>query len=189
PITQAKLGETLASVARQLARHPSPIVRLGNLYAFLPAKPGVGASTIAVSTSCELAHELKVRTLLLDCDLMAGVTKFLLKLGNSASIVNALEHAGNLDEDMWAQMVGHWDGLDVLHAGELAPPDTVTSASLEVVLGLARGLYDTTCADVASSMDPFTVQVLHEVQQIFLVTTPELVPIYLAADRLRHLKE
>ena len=124
PITHQKLGETIASIAQQLAKHPSPVVRLGDIYAFFPAKPGVGSSTISVSTSCALADELHVRTLLLDCDLMAGATKFLLKLGTSSSIVNALEHADTLDEDLWSQMVGHWDGLEVLHAGELAPPAT-----------------------------------------------------------------
>src|SRR5579862_856159 len=189
PITREKLGETIASVARQLARHPAPLVRLGDIYAFFPAKPGVGSSTITVSTSCALADELKIHTLLLDCDLMAGVTKFLLKLGTSSSIVIALEHADSLDEDLWSQMVGHWDGLEVLHAGELVPPATLTAASLEVVLGFARAQYDTICADLASSLDPFTVQIMHEARRIFLVTTPELVPLYMAADRLRHLKE
>ena len=189
PITHEKLGETVASLARQLAKRPAPVVRLGDIYAFLPAKPGVGSSTITVSTSCALADELHVRTLLLDCDLMAGVTRFLLKLGNSSSIVNALEHADSLDEDLWAQMVGHWDGLEVLHAGELAPPATLTAASLEIVLGFARAQYDTICADLASSLDPFTVQIMHEARQVFLVTTPELVPLYLTADRFRHLKE
>lgn len=189
PVTHQKLGETIASVAGQLAKHPAPIVRLGDLYAFLPAKPGVGSSTIAVSTSCALADELHTRTLLLDCDLMAGITKFLLKLGNSSSIVNALEQADSLDEDLWTQMVGHWDGLEVLHAGELSPPSSLTAASLEVVLGFARGLYDTICADLASSLDPFTVQIMHEARHIFMVTTPELVPLYMVADRLRHLKE
>jgi Flp pilus assembly CpaE family ATPase len=189
PITHQKLGETIASIAQQLAKHPSPVVRLGDIYAFFPAKPGVGSSTISVSTSCALADELHVRTLLLDCDLMAGVTKFLLKLGASSSIVNALEHADTLDEDMWSQMVGHWDGLEVLHAGELAPPATLTSASLEVVLGFARGFYDTICADLASSLDPFTIQIMHEARRIFMVTTPELVPLYMAADRLKHLKD
>jgi pilus assembly protein CpaE len=189
PITHQKLAETLASLAEQLTKRPPPVVRLGDLYAFLPAKPGVGASTIAVSTSCALSDELHIRTLLLDCDLMAGVTKFLLKLGNSSSIVNALDHADALDEDLWSQMVGHWDGLEVLHAGELVPPTNLTSASLEVVLGFARGLYDTICADLASSLDPFTVQIMREARRIFLVTTPELVPLYLAADRLRRLKD
>jgi Flp pilus assembly CpaE family ATPase len=189
PVTREALSDVIASIAHQLSRHPAPVVRLGDLYAFFPAKPGVGSSTITVSTSCALADELHIRTLLLDCDLMAGVTKFLLKLGNSSSIVNAMEHADTLDEDLWSQMVGKWDGLDVLHAGELAPPATLTAASLEVVLGFARAQYETICADLASSLDPFTVQIMREARRIFMITTPELVPLYLAADRLRHLKE
>jgi pilus assembly protein CpaE len=189
PVTHEKLGKSIAAIAGQLVKHPPPLVRMGDLYAFLPAKPGVGASTIAVSASCALADELHVRTLLLDCDLMAGVIRFLLKLGNSSSIINALDHADSLDEDMWRQMVGHWDGLEVLHAGELTPPSSLSAAGLEVLLGFARAQYDTICADLASSMDPFTVQIMQEASRIFLVTTPELVPLYLAADRLRSLKE
>ncbi|MBZ5607340.1 MAG: hypothetical protein LAP38_03715 [Acidobacteriia bacterium] len=189
PITPEKLTETITSVAGQLSKHPAPLARLGDLYAFLPAKPGVGSSTIAISTSCALAHELNVRTLLLDCDLAAGVTRFLLKLGNSSSIVNVLAKAESLDEDLWSQMVGKWDGLDVLHAGELDPPTRLSEASLDEVLSLARAQYDTICADLASSMDPFSVQIMREARRIFMVTTPELVPLHMAADRLRHLNE
>src|SRR5665213_1211413 len=135
PVARDKLAEAIAAIARQLALVPAPVPRLGDLYAFFPAKPGVGASTLAVSASCALAEELHIGTLLLDCDLMAGCTKFLLKLGNSSSIVNALEHADALDADLWAQMIGKWDALDVLHAGELDPPASLTSASLECCSG------------------------------------------------------
>jgi len=189
PISREKLAEALASIAQQLAKHPTPLALRGDLYAFFPARPGVGTSTLAVSASCALADDLHVHTLLLDCDLMAGVTKFLLKIGNSSSIVDAMDHADALDEDLWSQMVGHWNGLDVLHAGELTPPATLTAASFEIVLSFARSQYDTICADLASSLDPFTIQVLQEARRIFLVTTPELVSLYMAADRLRHFKD
>jgi pilus assembly protein CpaE len=189
PFTKEKLRAAIEATKALLSKHPAPLVRLADLYAFLPAKPGVGASTIAISTSCALTHELHVRTILLDCDLAAGTTKFLLKLGNSASIVSAMDHADNLDEDLWSQMVGKWDGLDVLHAGELDPPTSLTTASLDQVLGIARAQYDTICADLASSMDPFTVQIMREARRILLVTTPEVVPLHMAADRLRHLNE
>lgn len=189
PITSEKLGQAIGAIAKQLSRHPAPTVRLGDIYAFFPAKPGVGASTLAVSASCAAAAELGARTLLLDCDLQAGATKFLLNLGESASIITALSDAERLDEDLWSQMVGKRNKLDVLHAGELDPPDTLSAEALERVLAMARTQYDTICADLASSLDPFTVGVLRESRQIFLVTTPELVPLHMAADRLRHLKE
>ena len=189
PIDKGQLSAALASTAAQLSKHPAPIVRLGDLYAFLPAKPGVGSSTITLSTSCALAHELGVHTLLMDCDLAAGVTKFLLKLGNSASLLNAIEHADNLDEDLWSQMVGKWDGLHILHAGELDPPTTLAPASLDHVLSLARAQYDTICADLPSSLDPFSIQIMQEARRIMLVTTPEVVPLHMAASRLRRLND
>jgi hypothetical protein len=48
-----------------------------------------------------LAEDLGIKTLLLDADLAAGTIQFLLKLGSTASLVDALTHAENLDEDLW----------------------------------------------------------------------------------------
>ncbi len=76
PFTKEKLRAAIEATKALLSKHPAPLVRLADLYAFLPAKPGVGASTIAISTSCALTHELHVRTILLDCDLAAGTRSF-----------------------------------------------------------------------------------------------------------------
>ncbi len=189
PITYASVTEAVESTQRYLKRHASPVFQLGGLYTFLPAKPGVGCSTITVSTSCALADNLGARTLLLDCDLAAGAIKFLLSLGNSASISDAVAHAGSLDEDMWAQLVGKWDKLDVLHAGELMPPPVVDLDSLHSVLNIARSQYQVICADLASSMDEFSVDLMRESRRVFVVTTPEVVPLHLAAQRVRALQK
>jgi MinD-like ATPase involved in chromosome partitioning or flagellar assembly len=125
----------------------------------------------------------------MDCDLDAGPIKFLLKLGNSSSIVDAVEHAPNLDEDLWSQMVGRWDKLDVLHAGELSPPTNLDLSGLHMVLSLARAQYEAICADLGSSLDHFSVELMRESRKVFVVTTPEVVPLYLAAQRVRALKE
>jgi pilus assembly protein CpaE len=161
---------------------------MGDLYTFLPAKPGVGCSTITMSTSCALAEEIGARTLLLDCDLAAGTIKFLLKLGSSSSIVDAMGHALNLDEGLWTHMVGQWDKLDVLHAGELAPPPSIDLNSLRAVLAIARSQYQVICADLASSMDEFTIDLMRQSRKIFVVTTPEVVPLYMAGQRIHALK-
>src|SRR5690242_4265100 len=52
----------------------------GNIYAFLPAKPGCGATTVAISTAASVAHISDQDTLLLDFDLRLGVTSFMLRL-------------------------------------------------------------------------------------------------------------
>jgi pilus assembly protein CpaE len=189
PIESARLGDVVTSTQRILKSHPPQAHPTGDLYTFLPAKPGVGCSTIAVGVSCALAEDLGARTLLVDSDLSAGAIKFLLKVGNSASIIDAVERAGGLDEDLWSQLVGRWENLDVLHAGELSLPPSVDLNALQSVLSVARAQYEVICVDLASSLDPFSVELMRESRRIFVVSTPELTPLYLAAERVRVLKE
>jgi Flp pilus assembly CpaE family ATPase len=63
PINPSRLAEVIDSTRRLLKRRPAQASLFADLYTFLPAKPGVGCSTIAVSTSCALADDLGARTL------------------------------------------------------------------------------------------------------------------------------
>ncbi|HVO98548.1 MAG TPA: hypothetical protein VMT15_10805 [Bryobacteraceae bacterium] len=189
PFDGPALAEAIEIARRRLATSPVARVREADIYSFLPAKPGVGTSTIAVSASCAAAENLGLKTLLLDCDLAAGTIKFLLKLGNTASLIDAVAHAGNLDEDLWSQMIGKWEKLEVLHAGLLDPPPEVDLMGLQKVLAMARDQYEVICADLASSIDSFSTAIMRESRRIFLVTTPELVPLHLTSARVRRLTE
>ncbi|MEP6534389.1 MAG: hypothetical protein ABJF23_03675 [Bryobacteraceae bacterium] len=125
----------------------------------------------------------------MDCDLAAGAIKFLLKLGNSASLVDAIRLAGSLDEELWTQFIGRWDELDVLHAGDLNPPSAIDLDSLQRVLSVARSQYEVICVDLASRLDPFSLDLIRESRRVFVVTTPELVPLHLAGKRIAALQE
>src|SRR5579872_4643363 len=187
PISREAIEEAVRSSQERLKIQPVAASRLADLYTFLPAKAGVGASTIALSVSCAVAEDVGARTLFVDCDLAAGAVQFLLKLGKSASIVDALMHSENLDEGLWAQMVGKWEKLEVMHAGALDAPPIVNPTDVQRVLNMARPQYDVICADLGSSFDPFNIVLLRESRRIFLVTTPEVVPLHMAAMRLRRL--
>jgi pilus assembly protein CpaE len=189
PLDASALASAVDRARRRLVTHPVAAARQSDLYTFLPAKPGVGTSTLAVSASHALAEDFGARTLLLDCDLAAGAIRFLLKLATSGSVVDSIKHAGNLDEDMWSQMVGKCDRLEVLHAGLLEPPAGLDLPSLERVLAMARSQYEVICVDLASSMDEFSVALMKESRRIFLVTTPEVVPLHMAKARLASLKD
>lgn len=187
PFSRQKLIEIVAFLQEHFAKHPRPVDRLGDLYTFFPAKPGVGCTTIAMSVSCALAEELSLRTLLLDCDLAAGIVNFHLKLGNSASVIEAMSHAESLDEDLWRQMIGKRDKLEVLHAGNLMAPPRIEPGSLQRVLANARAQYQVICADLGSTLDEFSIELLRESQRIFLVTTPEVASVHLAQARVKSL--
>ena len=187
PFDRAMLVRLRDFISKLSKKHPPVVARLADLYTFLPAKPGVGNSTLAVSTSCALADDFGTRTLLMDGDVHAGVVKFLLKLGDSASILDAVAHAQNLDDDIWSKMVGHWDKLDVLHAGELSSRPDINLQGLHRVLDVARAQYDVICVDLPSSLEPVSVELMEESRRIFMVTTPEVVALHLAAERFRAL--
>jgi pilus assembly protein CpaE len=187
PFTREKLIQIADFLEKQFAKHPRPLERSADLYTFFPAKPGVGCTTIALSVSCALAEELSVPTLLLDGDLAAGIVNFHLKLGNTASILDAMSHAENLDEGLWQQMVGKRDKLEVLHAGSLVPLPHIDVRGLQRVLSLARAQYQVICADLGSNLDEFSIELLRESQRIFLVTTPEVASVHLAQARIKSL--
>ncbi|HXP83665.1 MAG TPA: hypothetical protein VN841_03040 [Bryobacteraceae bacterium] len=189
PVTPEKVRELVDFLQTVLRKHPPAAARPADLYTFFPAKPGCGTTTIALSTSCALAEELSAHTLLLDCDLAAGIVNFHLKLGHSASMLDALGHAENLDPDLWHQMVGKCGKLEVLHAGGLMPPPPLDPASLQKVLAVARALYEVVVADLGSNLDALSIELMRESRRIFLVTTPEVAAVHLAQVRVNSLTD
>jgi len=189
PLDASALAKAVDFARNRLVTHPVAPARQSDLYTFLPAKPGVGTSTIAVCASHALAEDLGARTLLMDCDLAAGAIRFLLKLSTSGSVVDAIKHAANLDEDLWSQMVGKYDHLEVLHAGLLEPPAGLDLPSLERALAMARAQYEVICVDLASSLDEFSVALMKESRRVFLVTTPEVIALHMAKARIASLKD
>jgi Flp pilus assembly CpaE family ATPase len=188
PIEAGRLAEAVGGVREHLKKHPMT-TRKAVIHSFLPVKPGVGTSTIALAASSVLANDLGVRTLLIDGDLYSGPVRFLLKLGATASFLDALEHSEGLDEELWKQMVGRYHKLEVLHSGErMTLPAALPPQRVEQMLVVARSLYDVICADLCG-LDPISMALLEESKQIFLVTTRELAPLHFAKVRVKQLTE
>jgi Flp pilus assembly CpaE family ATPase len=75
------------------------------LYSFLPSKPGVGATTLAVNSTMAIARSAETRALLLDFDLNSGMTRFVLNLPGTGSVLDAAKHSAAMDETLWQQIV------------------------------------------------------------------------------------
>ena len=189
PFQGVALAEALDTARRRFRPRPEPAPQGGDLYTFFPARAGVGATTLAAGASAALAAEMGVRTLLVDCDLGAGCLRFLLKLGQSASVVDALAHAESLDAALLAQMTGRWHTLDVLHAGRLDPLPLIEPDAVPGLLFVARQQFPVICADLPSSLDPLAIAFLRQSQGIFLVTTPEVISLHMAKVRVQQLAD
>jgi pilus assembly protein CpaE len=188
PFDGQNLLEILKRAAEALSNKPSSMDTSDQLYAFLPAKSGVGATTIAANVSAALARRPDQNVLLMDFDLSSSIVGFMLKLGCQHSIVHAAENSSRLDEKLWPQMVSSLGRLDVLKAGGLNPGYRIEPIQVRRILDYARRNYKIICADLSGNMEDYSLEVLQEATRIFLVVTPEIPSLHLACERLSFLR-
>lgn len=189
PVSAKDLLDAVRTVESHCKRFPGPAPHRADLYTFLPAKGGVGASTLAVGVSGILARQWNVKTLLIDGDLSAGTIQFQLKLTNNTSILDAVRRSRELDESLWMDLVARNGSLDVLHAGGSDYYPNLEAADVHEVIQLARAQYGVVCVDLGHNLSPFTAEFLRESRQIFLVTTCDLSCVHWASVRMARFKE
>lgn len=189
PFDDATVQSVLQRVRENLNQKPVSIRATDNVFSFLPAKPGVGASTLAANTAMAASRLTADRSFLLDCDRNNGIIRFLLQLENPLSLVDAIKHAFELDESVWQQLVTTLENLDVLHAGPVEPEMRVETVHLRQILNFARRFYDAVFVDLSGELERFAVEVMSASKRIFLVVTPELASIHMSREKLRYLNK
>lgn len=181
--------ETLRRVAENLERRPLQPFESEFLFSFLPAKPGVGTSTTAMNTAWASSRMPDTRTLLIDMDLNSGMQRFMLKLDNEYSIVEATQNAQKLDEALWPQLVTSVGKMDVLHSGRLNPGYRIEGPQVRAMVAFARRNYQVICVDLSGNMEKYSIEMMQESKRVFLVTTPEISSLHLARERYHYLRQ
>jgi pilus assembly protein CpaE len=97
PLERQCVLECAGRLKENLSRRPVSMKQSELLYSFLPAKPGCGASTLAVNSALALTRQDDTSGLLMDFDLNSGMVRFLLNLNSTFSILDAAEHAATMD--------------------------------------------------------------------------------------------
>jgi pilus assembly protein CpaE len=149
------------------------------MVAFTSAKPGSGASTLAMQTAFALRRLSGRRTLLADLDLMGGTIGFCLKLNHSRSLADALERQQEMDPVFWSSLTVSHGGLDILPAPEVPRSQSVDPARLQEVLEFARLQYDWIILDLPTVFQRLSLIALTESEQAYLVSTAELPSLHL----------
>lgn len=190
-------SSTLSNHPHSHRRHASyPDAATNAVYAFLPAKPGAGASTLAINTALAFARLGRHRTLLADCDLGCGVTAFHLKVHHPYSMQDALERASILEPGLWADLVApcgeqaagpgaHLDLLPTVPPGPFARP---SPAAVSPLIEFARRAYDTILLDCSGDLDLFTLELLAQCRRILLVVEPDMTTVHLGREKTRVLR-
>ena len=185
PFEAEVVQQTLQRMEQILERRPPNIESTDLLLAFIPSKAGVGCSTIALNTSIALSQLPDTKTLLADFDLNCGIVDFMLQTESKYSIASAVENAHQMDEALWDKLVTTRGDLDIIPAGRTAPGFRIEAMQIRYLLEYSRRNYKVICTDLSGILEKFSIEILHEARQIFLVCTPEVPSLHLAREKLR----
>jgi len=184
PWDRDRLIELGRRLREHIAHNPFELEATDLLFTFLPAKPGVGTTTVAVNLSVAMSRLPGTRVLLLDFDLNTGLVAFMLQLGTLHSVVDAAENSDRLDHELWSQLVSKVGNLDVLPSGRGHIGRRIESVQILRLLSFARRAYTVICADLSGNLEKYSIELMQESKRIFLVTTPEIAPLHLARERI-----
>jgi pilus assembly protein CpaE len=182
PFSAQNLKEALtrAAGARRSMTH-------GELLAFLPAKAGNGASTTALHFAGTLA-QAQQKVLLLDADLHSGLLALALNQDPKKSILDALESATQLTDDLWSLFVSQAHGIDTLGPPRTKRVQVFSPWDYQHLLAFARERYDFVIADLPEIVNDATEAIVREAKHVFVVCTPEMPSLFLARRRIHELQ-
>jgi Flp pilus assembly CpaE family ATPase len=157
-----------------------------NLTAFIPGKAGSGASTLAWNAAARLGRDRKV--LLMEGDMYSGTLSYLLNITPQGSLQQFLrkpEEFGSFLLRHYITQLGKVDALLSDRTEVLPPPDWETYFRLIDAMVLR---YNHVILDLPERPDAAQMQLLRRAGKVFLVTTPDLVAVRLAARAVANLR-
>jgi pilus assembly protein CpaE len=188
PFDATAVREAVARALESAERAPRSADLTDQVFSFLPAKAGAGASTVALNISAAFAELPDTRVLLADFDLNSGLIGFMLKIESAYSTTHAAENAFHMDENLWRQIVTSRGLLDVLAAGQINLGFRIEPAQIRSFLDYARRHYKAICLDLSGNLEKYSVEIMHESKRVFLVCTSELPSLHLAREKLSFLR-
>ena len=182
-------GRTVSDLIVRLRAHcersPSAVPSTDFVLAFLPSKPGVGASTLALNVSLALAERLDGGVLLADLDWHAGILAFMLNDRSPADVHELYQRAGEIDEDLWSRATARpHPSLDLIPALRPSPETRIDPEQVRRLIAFARRNYRAVVLDLSGNMEMFSIDALAQSLRVLLVCTAELPSIHLAQTKL-----
>ena len=175
PVSRDQLLEALARVGAR--RKEKREQTTGQLLAFLSAKGGTGATTLAIHVAAHLARNHSRRTLLVDLHPDLGDAAIFLALTrHQYHFYDLAENTHRLDSDfLQGFVVRHPSGLDVLPAPDgVDSPRHVPIDAMQRILEFLRAQYEFVVVDCFPALTEEVMTVIDMADQLFLVATPEI---------------
>ena len=155
----------------------------GNVFAFLSAKGGDGATTVGLNVAGSCASRNK-KVLFLEADLDSGVASTLMNIAGSHSILDTLESAELLDDTKWSVAVMKTETFDMLPVPVAWRPAEFSKWSYYRLLTFARERYDTMVVDLPAVVNDAAEAILTHAKALYLVCSAEIPSLLLARRRI-----
>lgn len=127
----------------------TPTEHAGQVFAFVGAKGGVGATTLAVSTAAALARTVDGKVLVIDLHLGYGDAALFLGVEPRFSVVDALENVSRLDEAYFRGVAEKTKaGVDLLASSDRVVPGGADVERVRALLDFAVRTYRYTVLDI-----------------------------------------
>ncbi len=178
-------ARALAISRDELGRAPARVI------GFVSAKGGCGATSVAVHVAAALARRASSDVLLADLDCEVGLIEFLTRPRANFSLLDAVENIHRLDFVFWKRNIATVrPHLDVL----TWPLTTIRREhtpreNYRKVLRLIRSTYGWAIADLGRGLSPVMLNLLEELDDLYLVTTPRLEALHQAQKSVERLSE
>lgn len=171
-VTTVSEPELQAAITRLVAQRPLPVV--GEVFAFLGAKGGVGTTTVAVNVATALAQLQPHSTLLVDLHIAGGDAAVFLGAEPRFSIADALENTHRLDEAFFRGLIVKTkSGAHLLASSDRVMVGPADVRRVRTLLDFASRHYRYIVVDVPRS-DPAMLEALEAAGRIVIVANQEL---------------
>jgi pilus assembly protein CpaE len=165
--------------------------KLGQVYAFIGAKGGVGSSTIAHNVAWTIAHRFDTDVILADMDLPFGTAGLNFNRDTAQGIAEAVQDAGRLDEVLLDRLLTKYDD----HLSLLAAPTALDrsydleESAFEPMLELAQSNTPFMVLDMPHLWTGWAKKALIAADEIVITAEPDLASLRNAKNLISFLRQ
>jgi pilus assembly protein CpaE len=171
-LTEPVLSETVdEALTRTAARHPKKENATGKTLAFIPAKGGIGVTTLASNFALALTKESGKKVVVVDLDFELGEVALGLGMTATYSVVDALLNPERLDAEFLSTLLlRHSSGLAVLAAAEDYNFFHAPTSGAEKLFQILRQEFDYVVVDSGSCHSHIQESLFNVTDTLYLVT-------------------
>lgn len=172
PVAPLGLIEAMASILGEDAAESR-----GHVLAFVGARGGAGASTVAQNVAHCLAHKFNSTTILIDADVGFGTASLQFDFSPARTLDDAIKEGEALDKEVLERLI-HWrDRRFGIIAAPVRPDEAIAPSRDQIrrVVEQARRVARYVVLDVPQGWGPLAAEILTLADSVTLVATPDLV--------------